>query len=239
MWSRYTTWGGEYVTDWTGKNTIPGLETTGDTVWIQTGQSLLLDCDISVYMLIVQGDLEFDRKDINLDANYIFVMGGSFAVGSEDEPFLQRAAITLHGTPISQEIPVYGAKTLSCRLCTLDLHGRPVLDGRTHTKLAQTARAGDTELVLTEPVDWDPLGGIAEILVTSSAESGSMEEFDRVGCLQCWTTATASNCRRRCGTIPGETRHFADGFTIDLGATWHCSAGMSSFGEMPAPSWTA
>ena len=150
----YTTWGGEYVTDWTGdlvKNTIPGLETTGDTVWIQTGQRLLLDCDISVYMLIVQGDLEFDRKDINLNAHYIFVMGGSFAVGSEDEPFLQRAVITLHGTPISQEIPVYGAKTLSCRLCTLDLHGRPVLDGRTHTKLAQTC------LLYTSPSPRDGL----------------------------------------------------------------------------------
>ena len=220
LWSRYSTWGGEYVTDWTGnlvKNTIPGLETTGDTVWIQTGQRLLLDCDISVYLLIVQGDLEFDRKDVHLNANYIFVMGGSFAVGSEDEPFLQRAVITLHGSPISQEIPVYGAKTLSCRLCTLDLHGRPVLDGRTHTKLAQTARAGDTELVLTEPVDWDPLGGIAEVLVTSSAESGSMEEFDRVGLF-----AVLDDGYRLKLSTPlqydhlGETRHFADGFTIDL-----------------------
>ena len=52
LWSRYTTWGGEYVRG--VKNTIPGVETTGDTIWIQTGQRLLLDCDVDVYMLIVQ-----------------------------------------------------------------------------------------------------------------------------------------------------------------------------------------
>ena len=55
-------------------------------------------------------------------------MGGSFVVGTEDEPFLQQAVITLVGSPISQEIPVYGAKSLSCRFCTLDLHGKPLVD---------------------------------------------------------------------------------------------------------------
>ena len=49
LWSRYTTWGGEYVGG--VRNRIPGLETTGDSVWIQTGQRLLLDCDIDVYEL--------------------------------------------------------------------------------------------------------------------------------------------------------------------------------------------
>ena len=109
LWTRYTTWGGEYVVNWQGqrvRNTIPGLETSGDSIWIQTGQRILLDCDIKVYMLIVQGVLEFDRKDIRLDANYIFVMGGSFVVGTEEEPFLQQAIITLFGSPTSQEIPV-------------------------------------------------------------------------------------------------------------------------------------
>ena len=53
-----TTWGGEYING--VKNTIPGLETTGDSMWIQPGQRILLDCDIKVYMLIVQGNLEFD-----------------------------------------------------------------------------------------------------------------------------------------------------------------------------------
>ena len=34
LWSRYTTWGGV-------GNTIPGLETKGDSIWIQRGQRIL------------------------------------------------------------------------------------------------------------------------------------------------------------------------------------------------------
>ena len=173
LWSRYTSWGGEFING--VKNTIPGLETTGDSIWIQPGQRLLLDCDIDVYMLIVQGDLEFDRVDLKVTANYIFVMGGSLVVGTEREPFLQRAVITLRGGPTAQEFPVYGSKMLSCRFCTLDLHGKPPLDGRTHTKLAQTAAKGTSELQLTEPVDWD-VG--AEIVITSTAARGTMDDFD-------------------------------------------------------------
>jgi hypothetical protein len=122
-------------------------------------------------MLIVQGSLEFDRKDITLDANYIFIMGGSFVVGTEAKPFLHQATITLHGSPVSQEIPVYGAKSLSCRFCTLDLHGRPLLHGRTHTKLNQTAPKGATELWLTEPVDW---AVDSQVLLTSTAANGAL-----------------------------------------------------------------
>ena len=115
--------------------------------------------DIRIYMLIIQGSLEFDRKDVYLDANYIFVFGGHFVVGTESEPFLQKAIITLYGSPVSQEIPIYGAKTLSVRFGTLDLHGQPLLDGRTHTKLARTAFKGDTELWLTERVGWCTASG--------------------------------------------------------------------------------
>lgn len=143
----------------------------GRSVWIQPGQRLLLNCNVRIYMLIVQGSLEFDRQNLYLDANYIFVMGGSFIVGTETEPFLQRAVITLHGSPVSQEIPVYGAKTLSCRFCTLDLHGKPLLDGRTHTVLERTASAGDTEIWLREPVSWDSNSMIA---ITSTHYSNQL-----------------------------------------------------------------
>ena len=49
-------------------------------------------------------------------------------MGTETDPFLQQAIITLHGSPVSQEIPMYGSKVLACRHCTLDLHGAPLLD---------------------------------------------------------------------------------------------------------------
>ena len=145
------------------------------------------------------------------------MVGGSFVVGTEQEPFLQQATITLNGSPVSQEIPVYGSKSLSCRFCTLDLHGKPVLDDRTHTKLAQTAPAGATELWLTEPVDWDPLGGNARVMITSSAESGTMEEFDEANLIE----VLDGGYRLRLSTPLkydhlGETRHFAEGYTVDF-----------------------
>ena len=164
LWSRSTTWGGG----------PPPVE--GDSVWIQPGQRILYDVSSPrLYMLIIQGEFIFDRTDLTLDANYIFVMGkgSAFVVGTEDEPFLHQALITLHGSPVSKEIPLYGAKVLACRECTLDLHGRPHLDGRVHTKLAATAEAGNATLVLTEPVDWPPN---SMAFVSSTAANGTMEE---------------------------------------------------------------
>ena len=52
-----TTWGG-------AGSTIPGLVTEGtqgDSIWIQKGQRIRLDCDIKVYMMVIQGTLEFAR----------------------------------------------------------------------------------------------------------------------------------------------------------------------------------
>ena len=141
LWSRMSTWGGTE------------LPIEGDSVVIPVGTSVLLDISPpKLYVLVIQGSLTFDRADVNLDAHYIFVQGGSLTVGSEDEPFLQNAVITLHGTPTSKELPIYGAKVLGCRDCTLDLHGRPT--SRSWTKLAATAPANANELWLAEPVDW-------------------------------------------------------------------------------------
>ena len=104
LWSRSTTWGGG----------PPPVE--GDSVWIQPGQRILYDVSSPrLYMLIIQGEFIFDRTDLTLDANYIFVMGkgSAFVVGTEDEPFLHQALITLHGSPVSKELPLYGAKVLA------------------------------------------------------------------------------------------------------------------------------
>ena len=53
--------------------------------------------------------------------------------------------------------------------------GKPLLDGRTHTKLALTANAGDREIWLQEPVDWDVYSSIA---ITSTHYNGTMEASD-------------------------------------------------------------
>ena len=111
---------------------------------------------------------------------------------------------------------MYGAKTLSCRFCTLDLHGKPLLDGRTHTKLAQTAAQGAAELWLTEPVDW-AVG--SAILVSSTAANGTMEEFDEA------LIAAVTNGGYRVALTHGltyehlgVTRTLAGGYSVDFRA---------------------
>ena len=77
-----------------------------------------------------------------------------------------------------RQIPLYGAAVIGCRECTLDLHGKPTV--RAWTYLAATAAAGDTELVLEEPVhDWAPDGAApVMVMVTSTAANGTMEEAE-------------------------------------------------------------
>lgn len=59
-----------------------------------------------LYFLLIEGTLIFDRVNLALNTSYIFVaQGGQLTVGTELEPFMQEAVITLHGNPVSQELP--------------------------------------------------------------------------------------------------------------------------------------
>lgn len=164
-WSELTTW----------QNNEPPMD--GDTVVIPPDQVVLLDISPPrLFLFLVQGELVFDRQDgLELHASYIWVQGGKFEIGTEAEPFLNRATITLYGDRWnSVSIPHLGAKVfavsdnghdsahhrgeghqLSFRdKGVLDIHGRPRL--RTWTKVAETVHAGDTRIVLAEQVDFEP-----------------------------------------------------------------------------------
>lgn len=74
------------------------------------------------------------------------VVLASGKVGTEEEPFMHKATITLHGTVNDPEIPIYGAKVLAVRQGQLDLHGLP--RNVTWTRLADTADRNDSALHL-------------------------------------------------------------------------------------------
>ena len=145
LWSLPSTWGGK----------APPNEL--DTVVIPEGQNVVLDVSPpKLYMLLVFGSLTFMQApglDLHLQVGYVFVYGGAFTIGTEEQPFEQNAVVTLYGNPVSQELPIYGAKLIGCRECTLDLHGKPT--SRTWTTLAQTAQSGDLEIRLSKNVDWE------------------------------------------------------------------------------------
>ncbi|XP_069076732.1 fibrocystin-L-like isoform X2 [Pleurodeles waltl] len=142
VWSSIYTWGGESPPD------------DGSLAVILKGQTVLLDENTAVLkMLVIQGTLVFDEADIELQAENILIAdGGVLQIGTEDAPFEHKAIITLHGHLRSKELPLYGTKTLAVREGTLDLHGLPV--PVTWTRLAQTAEANSSTLILEDAVTW-------------------------------------------------------------------------------------
>jgi hypothetical protein len=178
----------------------------GDTVFVPEGQAILLDQDSpKLFLVIVSGWLEFDRKDLAFDATYIWVAGGHFQVGSEVEPFLHQATITLHGDRWNTiELPFIGSKMLTvtnlgglhggCHIksnlgrgqekvkknpCEVRSVGKLDLHGRPDTSwthIIKTASPGDSSLELAEPVAW--LVG-SKVVITPS-QRGQDEEVRSV-----------------------------------------------------------
>ncbi|CAE8664718.1 unnamed protein product, partial [Polarella glacialis] len=202
----------KYVDKWSDVHSWLDSEppVDGDTVIIPEGQAIMLDVDSpKLFLLLVSGFLEFERKDLALNATYIWIAGGEFQVGTEEAPFLHRATITLHGDRWwTIELPVIGSKMLAvtnlgglqggCHTSTMRLssYGRdftstcPVrkvgkLDihgkpGTSWTRLVETASAGATLLKLEESVDWE-VG--ARVLITQS-QNGETEEVRLVKGIQ-------------------------------------------------------
>ena len=128
----------------------------GDFVVISEGQTMLLDMNTPVLsmLLIKGGNLIFDRKDVHLQAeNILIVNNGTFMIGTKEEPFQQKAKITLHGHVRSKELPIYGAKALALREGKLGLYGKPLIN--TWTRISHTVNPGDFTMNLIFAVpDW-------------------------------------------------------------------------------------
>jgi len=149
-WASRTTWGGNAPP--TGCGSWVDDKDCTDTVYIPEGQVILLDQDLPrFYLLLIEGSLIFDSKDISLSASYILLRGGTLQIGTESEPYTHQARITLYGHPKSIELPTFGAKVIACYECKMDIHGTPQI---AWTQLTVTANAGDSEIRLLEPVQW-------------------------------------------------------------------------------------
>ena len=94
-------------------------------------------------------------------------------IGTEANPHSSKATVMLHGNLRSKELPIYGTKTLAIREGTLDLHGLPAEPS--WTRLAATANAGDTQITLEVPVNWN-VGDSIAIASTGDRHSQSENE---------------------------------------------------------------
>ena len=140
VWSARTTWGGQAPP--TGCGEYVEDQFCKESVVIPEGQVVLMDVSPPrFFLLLVEGTLIFDRQDLHLQAHYILLRGGRLEIGTEQEPFMQNALITLYGHPKSTELPTFGAKVIACYRCQIDMHGAPHV---AWTKLAATAEVSLT-----------------------------------------------------------------------------------------------
>ncbi|KAM7062054.1 fibrocystin [Acridotheres tristis] len=147
----------------------------GDNVTIEGGRTLLLGTTTSILRLLhlKGGKLLFTGPGpVELHAHYILVSdGGELQVGSPEAPFQHKAHICLYGSLHSPPLFPYGVKFLAVRNGTLSIHGWMPKVVFTHLK--SSANAGDTRLILQEPVDWQPGD---EILVGSSGLGNAQQQ---------------------------------------------------------------
>lgn len=141
-----------------------GLPKAGAYVHIPSGTTVLLDMSPPpLGILDIHGALVFEDKDLELTADSV-VVHGRLQVGSAPQPFRSRAVITLSGKPVTAASSPFGTKALAVMGGTLELHGSPRRPS--WTRLAKTARAGSSQLVVERPVDWMP----GDLIVVASTD---------------------------------------------------------------------
>lgn len=141
LWSQAETWGSA------------GKPTAGQDVLIPLGTRIILDeTPPDLGGLRIEGILVFDRKDLELTSKWMVLNGGILRIGSEEEPFAQKAILTLNDTNREASIMNMGTRGIMVMKGALELHGETpdVL----WTKINSHATQGSTSLDLTQPVDW-------------------------------------------------------------------------------------
>ena len=138
---------------WSDPAAWPGgqVPVAGAAVTIPEGRTVLLDVSPPpLASLSIEGALVFGEADLALTTGWITVTG-TLRVGTNAAPFLHRATITLTGSPDAPDVMGMGNRVLGVAGGTLDLHGEPRAGW---TRLAATAPAGATQLVLQTAPDW-------------------------------------------------------------------------------------
>lgn len=153
-------------------------------------------CFPTVIVVKLQLGLLFETLTTQL-LTFLSLPLSSQQVGTENDPFMHKGIITLHGHLRALEMPIYGAKTLGVRNGTLDLHGNAAKNNisrhnkyvqvhfvcntgiprKSWTQLAETAHRGDRQLKLQHSVDWKPGD---QIVLASTGKRHSQRENEQL-----------------------------------------------------------
>ena len=177
MWSNASIW----------PNAV--LPTEGDNVTIPRDMYVLVDVPTPrLGMLKIEGGMEmFDSSDRVLEADLIIIDGGRLVAGYPETPFQHNLRIILHGNNRTRELlgfefgsPTIGAKAIA-------VFGELILNAEPQTSptwslLATTVNPGDTQLTLTEAVDWR--AGDTIVVTSTSYDAFETEVFTVVSVSQ-------------------------------------------------------
>ena len=139
-WSDPATW---------PNNQVPAA---GDKVMIASGQDVILDVSPpALNGLTINGKLSFaDEADLELTTEWIMVFG-ELQIGTEANPFTQKATITLTDNVEGEQLMGMGDRGIMMSGGTLNLHGNRT---NSWTKLSATAEAGSTRIEVLDASQW-------------------------------------------------------------------------------------
>jgi hypothetical protein len=134
------------------KRWFASLPTSGD-VTVKAGETVLLDTNVDLKGLQIDGTLICADQDLSLRANWIMVHGsGKLQCGTAQQPFTKQLTITLTGSKTGANVMGCGEKFLCVMMgATLELHGTPRLSW---TRINATAEKGATQITLDKAPDW-------------------------------------------------------------------------------------
>lgn len=142
-WSEPATWGGR-------------VPQAGEAVLIPKGKTVLLDVSPPpLQSLMIEGELIFDERDLELTAGWIMLHdNGRLRIGSPTAPFRHRATITLNAANKNEDVMGMGTRGILLMGGTFEAYG--LAPNRVWTTLNDHAAAGATRLTLRENVNWQP-----------------------------------------------------------------------------------
>ncbi|MGF1453889.1 MAG: Ig-like domain-containing protein [Alphaproteobacteria bacterium] len=163
-----------------------------DVVVIEADQHVILDTDAHIEGLVVKGTFEVADTggDFELETEWAFVgAGGTFQVGTEDEPFTSKFTLTLSGGAPKDpgrdvDLSPYGIdRTVQNNDAFLMAMG-PEASIEIHTddaskeswaQLTQTAERGDEVIELDKPTGWQV--GDRIVVASTDFDHNQAEEF--------------------------------------------------------------
>ena len=150
------------VQRWSEASTWPNgvFPTDGYNLFVNSSQCILIDAVTPRFgNITIEGDLEIeDSMDHVIQADLIYINGGSLIAGSELNPFLHKLTIILNGNLSTTEFNVNDGASPPIGAKAIGVFGQLILISRvpdvTWTFLAQTAEASSSTIQVEDSVDW-------------------------------------------------------------------------------------